>query len=142
MNESDILANAKTIEEHSLSQLQYLLQYEKYSWIAGAGIVWMPYGLIMVGLLILAVLFTPFMLWHLYKAKWYKSISIFLAVVILPLIVSQLFDTGNAVADFLLMVLPLFTFYCYTWVLSYVIGNYLNEIETIKKWKREQLIND
>jgi hypothetical protein len=142
MDESDILGGAKTIEEHSLSQLQYWLQYEKHSWLAGAGIVWMPYGLIMMGLLILAILFSPFMLWHLYKAKWYKSISIFFAIVILPLIIFQFFGTGNDVADFLLMVLPLFTFYCYTWILSYVIGNYLNEIETVKKWQKEQLIND
>ncbi|PAU93843.1 hypothetical protein CK503_09215 [Aliifodinibius salipaludis] len=142
MNESDILASAKTIEEHSLSQLQYWLQYEKYSCVAGAGIVWMPYGLIMMGLLILAVLFTPFMLWHLFKAKWYKSIGIFLATVIIPLIISQLFDIGNTVADFLLMVLPLFTFYGYTWILSYVIGNHLNEMETVKKWQKEQLLND
>jgi hypothetical protein len=142
MNESDILAGAKTIEKHSLSQLQYWLQYEKYSWIVGAGIVWMPYGLIMMGLVILAVLFTPFMLWHLYKAKWYKSITVFFAVVILPFIISRLFSTATTVVGFLLMALPLVTFYCYTWMLSYVIENYLNEIETVKKWQKEQLIND
>jgi|GEM_PF-1462947 len=142
MNEADILANAKTIEENSLSQLQYWLQYEKYSWVAGAGIVWMPYGLIMMGLLILAVLFTPLMLWHLFKAKWYKSIGIFFATVIFPLVISLFFEIENTVADFLLMVLPLFTFYCYTWILSYAIDNYLNDMKTVKKWQKEQLVND
>lgn len=127
MNESDILTSVRTIEEHSLSQLQYWLQYKKYSWIAGAGIVWVPYSLILKGLLILAVIFTPFMLWHLFRAKWYKSIGVFFAVVIFP-IIFQLLETGSSVADFLLMVLPLFVFYCYTWVLSHIIAEYLGEI--------------
>lgn len=142
MKKSYILANAVSVEEASLSKLQYWLQFEKYTWFIGAGIVWIPYSLILKGLFILAVVFTPFLLWHLYCAKWYKSVSLFLATVILPLIIFQFFNTGNSIADFLLMVLPLFTFYCYLWILSYVIGNYLNEIETVKKWEKAQLIND
>lgn len=132
MNHSDILAASKSIEEKSLSQLQSGLQIEKYGWVIGAGIVFVPYNIVLMGLLLIAIVFTPFMLWHLYKAKWYKSISVFFVIVILPFIGFQFFHIGHFVADFLLMVFPLFTFYCYTWILSYVIGGYLNELEAAK----------
>ena len=57
MNQADILENAVTVEEYSLRQLQTWLQYEKYTWFLGAGAVWVPYSLIVMGLAILAVLF-------------------------------------------------------------------------------------
>jgi hypothetical protein len=129
------------VEENALSKLQTWLQYEKYTWFIGAGIVWVPYSLILTGLLILAVIFTPFMLWHLYRAKWYKSISVFFLVVIFP-VAFRLLETGSSIVDFLLMVLPLLTFYCYTWILSHTIDQYLSEIQTAKKWKKEKLMNN
>ena len=132
MNNSDILSGFKTLEKKSLNQLQSGLEFEKYGWVLGAGIVFVPYNIVLMGLLIIAVVFTPFMLWHLYKAKWYKSISVFIVTVILPFIGYQFFNTGHFVADFLLMVFPLFTFFCYTWILSYVIRDYLNELEATK----------
>ncbi len=138
MNEKDILSTAVNVEEHSLSELQYWLQYEKHTWFLGAGVFWLPYGLILMGLSILAVLFTPYMIWHLFNAKWYKSIAVFLTVVILPFILSQFIPFENSIFVFLSNILPLVAFYFYTWILSYLIGEHLNEIQTLKKWRREE----
>jgi hypothetical protein len=138
MDKSELLANAVPIEERSLSKLQGWLDYEKYTWMLGAGVIWFSYAIIITGLLIMTVVFTPYMLWHLYKAKWYKSIGWFFITVLLPFVLFQFFDTGNMVADYLLSVFPLFNFYCFTWVLSYMIGEYIGERQAVRKWKRER----
>lgn len=139
MNHADILANAVTEEESSLKKLQHWLQYEKHSWAFGAGIIWFPASLILMILTILAVVFTPYMLWHLFKAKWYKSVVVLLAVVVLPFIVSQ-FIQETSVIGFSLMVLPLLNLYIYSYILSYMIGEQLIKIKTLKNWEREQMM--
>ncbi len=136
--EADILANAVTEEEYSLNQLQQWLQYGKHSWTLGAGIIWFTYGLILRIVKILAIVFTPYMLWHLFRAKWYKSIVVFLSVVLAPYIVFQFIHVQNLLIHYLFMVLPLLTFYLYTYIISYMIGEYLTEIKTLKKWKYEE----
>lgn len=138
MNEADILANAMTEEEYSLDRLQYWLQYGKHSWSVGAGIIWFSYGLILTIVKILAIIFTPYMLWHLFKAKWYKSIVVFLIIVIMPFVVFQSLPVKNHILYFVFMVLPIVSFYFYTYIISYMIGEYLNDIKTLKKWKIEE----
>lgn len=104
--------------------------------------MWFPYSLIMLGLSVLAVLFTPFMLWHLYRAKWHKSIIVFFAVVILPFVISLFIPLESSVVGFLLSITPLLSFYIYTWLLSYMIGEYLSELDFFKKFDLEQKIKD
>ncbi|GAA5522037.1 hypothetical protein LQ318_09810 [Aliifodinibius salicampi] len=142
IKEADILANTETLNESSLRELYYWLQYEKHTWMLGGGIVWFPYGLIMLGLSVLAVLFTPFMLWQLFRAKWYKSIIVFLAVVILPFVINQFIPLESSVFGFLLSVLPLLNFYIYTWLLSYMVGEYLSKFDFFKRFDLEQKIKD
>lgn len=138
----DILANAESMDESSLRELYYWLQYEKHTWMLGGGIAWFPYGLIMLALSILAVLFTPFMLWHLFRAKWYKSIIVFFVVVILPFVISQFIPLESSVIGFLLSVTPLLNFYIYTWLLSYMIGEYLSKLDFFKRFDLEQKMKE
>lgn len=86
--------------------------------------------------------FTPYMLWYLYKAKWHKSIIVFLAVVVQPFLFSEFMEFENHILGFLLSILPFLTFYIYTYILSYMIGEQLNEIQTVRKWHREELMNN
>lgn len=58
MNKADILANAVTVEERSLGELQYWLNYAKHTWSLGAGIIWLPYSLILMGLTCFHALYT------------------------------------------------------------------------------------
>lgn len=140
--QADILANAITEEEYSLNQLQQWLQYEKHLWSLGAVIIWLPYFPVLWVLKILAIVFTPYMIWHLVKAKWYKSVAVFGAVVVLPYVVFQFIQVENNTLAFLLKVLPLLIFYFYNYILSYMIGEHLTEIKTLKKWKREEKIKN
>ena len=141
MKDTDILSNAVTVEESSLSSLYYWLQYEKHSWILGSGIGWLPYSLVATIIAFAAIVFTPYMLWHLFQAGWYKAIITFGAVVIFPFLIHQLIQIDNTIISFSLGVLPFFTFYFYTYVISYLIGEHLNTLKTIRKWKREDLAN-
>ncbi|MDX1585110.1 MAG: hypothetical protein R3222_00140, partial [Balneolaceae bacterium] len=109
----------------------YWLRYEKHTWILGVTIGWLPYQLILNAVSILAILFTPFMLWHLFKAGWYKAIITFCCLVILPFLVFQLAPIENLAFSFLLRVIPLVTFYFYTYVISYLIGIRINELRSI-----------
>jgi len=140
--EADILANAVTEEEYSLSQLQQRLQYAKHSWSFGAIILWLPYVPVFMILKILAIVFTPYVLWHLFKAKWYKSVVVFGAVVVLPYVIYQFIQVENNILGFLLKVLPLLTFYLFAYILSYMIGEHLSEIKTLKRWKRDEKIRN
>lgn len=140
MNKSDISINTAT-EQSALSKLSYWLQFEKHTWILAAGIGWFSYELILKGLTILALVFSPYLLWQLFKAKWYKSILTFSALVILPFIMYLFTETQNPGINLLLKVLPLITFYSYTWIISYMIRNHLNKLKTIRRWKKEAFIN-
>lgn len=102
----------------------------------------LPYSLIMLALSVLAVLFTPFMLWHLYKGKWYKSIIVFFTVVILSFVIIQVIPLESSVVGFLFSTLPLLFFYIYTWLLSYMIGEYLSELDFFKRFDLEQKLKD
>lgn len=139
---AEILENTSSVKEHSLNKLQQWLQYGKHSWSLGAGIVWLPPGMILMGLKIIMYAFTPYMLWYLYKAKWHKSIIVFLAVVVQPFLFSEFMEFENHILGFLLSILPFLTFYIYTYILSYMIGEQLNEIQTVRKWHREELMNN
>ncbi len=141
MNKTDILANAVTIEESSLSSLYYWLQYEKHTWILGSGIGWLPYSIVSMIVSIAAIIFTPYMLWHLFQAKWYKAIITFCSIVILPFLIHQIVQIDNSTISFSLGFLPLITFYFYTYVISYLIGEHLNKLKTIRRWEKENLVN-
>lgn len=140
MNKSDISINTAT-EQSALSKLSYWLQFEKHTWILAAGIGWFSYELILKGLTVLALIFSPYLLWQLFRAKWYKSILTFCALVILPFLIYLFTETQNPGINLLLKVLPLITFYCFTWIISYMIGNHLNKLKTIRRWKKEAFIN-
>lgn len=139
---AEILENATTVEEHSLSKLQQWLQYGKHTWSLGAGIAWFPPGIILMGLKIIMYVFAPYMLWHLFKAKWHKSVMVLLTVVVFPFLFAQFIELENHIFNFLLTILPFLAFYMYTYILSYMIGEQLNEIQTVRKWHREELMNN
>lgn len=141
MNKVDVLANAVTVEESSLSTLYYWLQYEKHTWILGAGIGWLPYSIVLMIVSITAIIFTPYMLWHLFRAKWYKAIITFCSIVILPFLIHQIVEIDNSIISFSLGVLPLVTFYFYTYGISYFIGEHLNTLKTIRGWEKKDLAN-
>ena len=75
-----------------------------------------------------AVIFTPYMLWHLVKARWIKSVVVFVVVVIAPFLASRFVSADASLTRFLLTGLPLVLFYIYTWILRGMIGEHLAEM--------------
>ncbi len=128
---SDVPKNALNVEESSLRKLQYWLEYEKYTAILAGAAPWFYFIVIRI-LYLAAVVFTPYMLWHLYKAGWYKSIAIFVVTVLIPFLVFQFIQTESALLGFVLTFSTLFLFYFYTWILSYMIKNHLMELKELK----------
>ncbi len=140
IKQADIEANAVSVEVYSLRELLYWLQYEKHTWTLCAGGIYLPIGLILMLVTLLAIVFTPYMLWHLFKAKWYKSIVVFLIIVVLPFIAFQILEIENEVLSYIVKSIPILTFYLYTNVISYVIGGHLNKVDTLKEIDFESII--
>lgn len=57
-------------QEHALQQLRYWLHYEGLTGLLGGTVFWLPVGLVVTVLMLLAAVFTPYMLWRLVTAKW------------------------------------------------------------------------
>ena len=118
-----------------LRQLHRWLTLEGSSFALGSFALFLPYGLVFTLLKWGAVLFTPYMIWRLFQSKRYAWIVGFAIVVGIPALwVFFRRDTGiSDVSGFLLYLLPLITFYAYTWLLRYSVGEWLEEL----RWKRQ-----
>lgn len=138
MNLSSIESNSISVRKHALLKLQSWLQYGKHSWSLAAFLFYLPFGFSGSILKIAVLVFTPFMLWQLYKAGWIKSIVVFLLLVALPYLVTSLLDLGTEVTHFLIRYLPIVNFFLFTYAISYMIGEELNELHTKQQWEWER----
>jgi hypothetical protein len=139
MNTAVLSANETTVEEYSLGELQQWLQYAKHSWSLAATTIFVPYGFILMAIKTGAYVFTPYMLWHLYQAKWYKTVGVLFTVIVLPLLISQIITLENNVLYFMLLFFPFLNFYIFTYVISFMIREQMTKIKTLKRWKREEM---
>ena len=132
MQDHELLAYSVGEDEYALQQLHYWLAYEGLTFLGGSAAFWLPYQLVFTVLVLLAAVFTPYMLWQLFRARWFKSIGVFVVVVLLPFVCSKVVPVNDPLAEFLLLALPLVAFYVYTWVLRLVLGEHLSE----RRWMR------
>jgi len=123
-------------EEYALRQLHYWLRYESLSVLGGGAAFWIPYGLIVAILGILAALFAPYMLWRLWTARWYKSIVVFVVLVVFPFVAFRFIPIEDTLAKYLVMSVPLVNFYIYTWVLRLVLGEHLEQARLLRQVQR------
>ena len=93
--------------------------------LLGAAAFVLPFGLVASVLVALAVVFTPYMLWELYRAGWHRAIGAFAALVLGPAVASWF--AGGALLQYALIGGALLGFYLYTWALFYLIGEHLSE---------------
>lgn len=113
--------------EWHLQKLHRWLTASGLSALLGTGAYVMPYGIIMMVLILAAIVFTPFMLWSLYQCGRNGWIAAFGVMVLLPALLALALSPGG-VASFLLAILPLFNFYVYTWVLRHSVGDWLENL--------------
>lgn len=136
----ELLEYAVGEEEHALRQLHYWLKWEGLIPFAGVGVFFIPYSLVMMALVGAAVIFAPYLLYQLWRARWFKTIGVFVIVVIGPF-ASWLVDPDDVVVRFILQYLPLVAFYFFAWILRLVIGEELNERSAVRLFDHERQRN-
>lgn len=124
-------------EEDALRQLHRWLKYEGLVPLGGAFAFFTPYGLVVLILAGTAVAFTPYLLYQLWRARWWKSIVTFVVVVLAPL-GFWLAGFGDELGQYLLSAVPLAAFFVYTWILRLVIGEDLQERSAVRLFDYER----
>lgn len=119
--------------EHAATRLHHWLNYGSKSAILGFGAFWLPIGPVTMLVVVLALLFTPYLLWRLYQIRWYGWLGVFVVVVLVPLlIVRPLVDPRAMLWWYVFTVGPLLTFYLFIWVLRYVLGEHVDELKALR----------
>lgn len=118
-------------EYDNLESLHQWLAYELSS--AGlSGLAFLlPYRYVVLLLKLAAFIFTPYMLWRLFKAGRFGWIAGFFITVGLPFLYGQRADPTGIITGFLLSILPLITFYLYTWALRLHLSEWLMEAQPL-----------
>ena len=128
-------------EHEALVRLHRLLNYQIGSALIAGLIFLLPYGIVITGLYLLALVFTPIMLVLLYRARWYGSIAVFMVLVgagwFGPRMVSM--DPGMMQAIHSIGFFVPFYFYC--WILRWVVGDKVSEIRGLEAMERMDAVN-
>ncbi|KAF0162182.1 MAG: hypothetical protein FD188_136 [Ignavibacteria bacterium] len=118
-----------TEEDNLLFKLKYVLNYE----LSSSAFYFLSFG---AGMMVLylsalaALLFTPFLIYVLIKAKKYTWLISFLIVVLLPVLI-MLIISSNALYTTSFLLVQLGMFYVYCFVLRFSVIDWVEDI----KWK-------
>ena len=129
--------------EQPLRDLHAALRYEGLTAFGGAAAFWLPASLAESVLVLLAVGFTPYLIWKLWQAGWRGTVLAFGLVVGLPVLLALLgaaataMSATTAMSAYLLTAVPLVLFYAFTWALQYQIGDHLREAEDARRVYRQ-----
>ncbi len=116
-----------SVEESRLRELHRWLTYEGLSAMLTTLMFFDPAGIVFVLLIGAAIIFTPYMLLRLYQTGHYGWMIGFAVTVGIPSLL-LLIIRPDGVAAFALSMLTLATFYLYTWLLRYTVGEWLVEL--------------
>lgn len=86
----------------------------------------LPTGIVLAILILLAVLFAPYMLFVLYRNGKRGWLIFFAVIVGIPIALAFL-STGNPGMDTALHFLPLLTFYLYCFILHYTVDEWISD---------------
>lgn len=119
-------------QNYHLEKVHYWLRYEGLAPGLFFGAFWLPYGLITSILFVSAYVFTPFMLYHFWRAKYYKPIAVFSVLVLIPYMVSVIVPAGASMSSFFLNLAPLVFFFIFAWVMKLVLSERLSESRAVR----------
>jgi|WetSurMetagenome_2_1015567.scaffolds.fasta_scaffold790173_1 hypothetical protein len=127
MDEENIGLNEN---DYLLTRLKYYLNYE----LSTAALYFLSYayGITLFISALAALIFTPVLIYTLYKTRKYFWLTAFLVLVILPPLVVYIYIAGNPkeyIMELSLVELGFFYFYCF--ILRIVVIDWVEEI----KWK-------
>lgn len=112
---SDKVAEAEAeLHVRKLRRLYYWLSYQRYTGVLYGGLLFVPWFIILVALIGIAAVFTPFMLFVLYKEDKKGWLIFFFILVGVPVALTFI-STGSELLDQILDFAPLlaYLFYCY-----------------------------
>jgi hypothetical protein len=121
-----------------LRRLRHWLTYNRYTIFTYGGGIFFPAGIILLCLILLAILFTPYMLFVLYKNRKHGWLLLFAIIVGIPILPAFL-STGNFVLNVMMHFLPLLAFYLYCFLLRFSVDDWISDTsETHQLWTEEE----
>jgi len=119
--------------EKAATRLHYRLNYGSKAAVPGVGAFWLPIGPVTMLIVVLTLLFTPFLLWRLHQMGWYGWLATFIVIVLIPLVaIRPLVDPQAMLWWYTFTVGPVVTFYLYIWILKYALGNHVDEVNALR----------
>lgn len=114
-----------------LRRLHYWLSYNRYTVFIYGGGFYLPWATIILPVLIvLAVVFAPYMLLVLYRSGRRGWLVFFAAIVGVPTVLAFL-PIDDIVVSTILHFLPLLTFYFYCFVLRYAVAEWVSDASPV-----------
>ncbi len=120
-------------EKYHLQKLAKVLNYQLSSSILIPILLIAPLSLPIIR--IVAIIFTPFMLYHLYQSGKVKWIAGFVIAIILPAILVELFVKGPLFRG-ILNLMPLAAFYIYALALKMFINERIEALKAREEYER------
>jgi hypothetical protein len=138
MNSNASFRPKPDIDLAQMRRLHYWLSYNRYSIFIYGGGFFLPAVPILLALILLAIVFAPYMLYVLYKNRKHGWLVAFAIMVGIPLPFAFL-STGSVIIDTGLHFLPLLTFYFYCYLLRFSVGEWISDASPIDElWTEEE----
>lgn len=109
-----------------LKRLYYWLSYQRFTGALYGGLLFVPWLLILVVLIALAVVFAPYMLFVLYKQGKRGWLIFFVFLIGVPVGMAFV-STGSEPFDAFLDFMPLLAFYFYCYLLRFSVREWISD---------------
>ena len=126
-------------EGYYLQKLQYYLNYE----IASSVLFFLSFevGIFLYLAAAAAIVFTPFMLYFLYRGRKIGWMIAFSLIVFIPLIIG-LFAGLPCEFGRMILIITIALFYFYCFILRYTVKDWIDNINAKQKYQMEKLARD
>ncbi|MCX6151751.1 MAG: hypothetical protein NTX22_14605 [Ignavibacteriales bacterium] len=128
------MINLQSSKYRNLQNLQRWLNYE----LSSSVLLFLWWFGSLAGFLMVAaaIIFTPFMLFVLYKERKFGWITTFILMISIPLSLN-LITVKDPTFTFIKMLLPLASFYFYCFILRFSVNDWVSEERARNSWKNK-----
>lgn len=124
---NDKVANAEAeLRVTKLRRLYYWLSYHRFTGLLYGGLFILPWVIILAALILIAVVFTPYMLFVLYK-EGKRGWLIFFAFLVGVPVALAFVSTGSPIFDAVLDFMPLLAYFFYCYLLRFSVREWISD---------------
>ena len=134
------MSHVRTAEDQALIQLDRWLGYEVKSALLLGLLFLLPMGPVVWMLHALMVVFTPVMIVQLYRARWYRSLALFIVMMACGYVVPRVMTVDPLMGGILYPAAQFVPFYFFCWALKWVIRDRVSELRALEKMRAEDLL--